>query len=81
MSNELLHNSARVLEFDSLRELLRGYASSPLGQRKIAALARYASQQHRRYSDPDYIRNLARMHGINVNRDYAEVFQVYRVVA
>ena len=39
MSGELLHNSARVLEFDSLRELLRGYASSPLGQRKIAALA------------------------------------------
>jgi DNA mismatch repair protein MutS2 len=39
MAGELLHNSARVLEFDSLRELLRGYASSPLGQRKIAALA------------------------------------------
>jgi DNA mismatch repair protein MutS2 len=39
MSGELLHNSAHVLEFDSLRELLRGYASSPLGQRKIAALA------------------------------------------
>src|SRR5882724_3854723 len=39
MPGELLHNSARVLEFDSLRELLRGCASSPLGQRKIAALA------------------------------------------
>jgi DNA mismatch repair protein MutS2 len=39
MSGELLHNSARVLEFDSLRELLRGYASSPLGQRRITALA------------------------------------------
>jgi DNA mismatch repair protein MutS2 len=35
----LLHNSARVLEFDSLRDLLRGYASSPLGQARIAALA------------------------------------------
>jgi DNA mismatch repair protein MutS2 len=31
--------SARVLEFDSMRDLLRGYASSPLGQRLIAALA------------------------------------------
>lgn len=50
-------------------------------ERKIAALAKYASQQHRRYSDPEYIRNLARTNGINVNRDYAEVFQVYRVVA
>ena len=39
MSNELLHNSARVLEFDSLRELLRGYCSSPLGQARVAALA------------------------------------------
>jgi hypothetical protein len=25
--------------------------------------------------------NLARLHGVNVNREYAEVFQVYRVVA
>jgi DNA mismatch repair protein MutS2 len=39
MSEPLLHNSARVLEFDALRELLRGYASSPLGQSKITALA------------------------------------------
>jgi len=30
--------SARVLEFDSLRDLLRGYASSPLGQGLIARL-------------------------------------------
>jgi DNA mismatch repair protein MutS2 len=38
MSQPLIHNSARVLEFDALRELLRGYASSPLGQAKIAGL-------------------------------------------
>ena len=50
-------------------------------ERKVAALARYASQQHRRYADPEYIWNVARTHGINVNREYAEVFQVYRVVA
>jgi N-acetylglucosamine malate deacetylase 1 len=47
---------------------------------KIAALRHYESQQHRRYSDPEYIQNVARTHGINVNREYAEVFQVYRVV-
>lgn len=35
----LTHSSARVLEFESLRELLRGYASSPLGQGRIARLA------------------------------------------
>ena len=49
-------------------------------ERKAAALERYASQQHRRYADPEYVWNLARTHGINVNRDYAEVFQVYRAV-
>jgi DNA mismatch repair protein MutS2 len=36
---DLIHSSARVLEFESLRELLRGYTSSPLGQERIAALA------------------------------------------
>ena len=50
-------------------------------ERKVRALARYESQQHRRYSDPEYIWNVARTHGINVNREYAEVFEVYRVVA
>jgi LmbE family N-acetylglucosaminyl deacetylase len=50
-------------------------------EKKISALAKYASQQHRRYSDSEYIRNVARTHGINVNREFAEVFEVYRVVA
>src|SRR5215469_8634629 len=35
----LTHSSARVLEFHALRELLRGYASSPLGKQRIADLA------------------------------------------
>jgi len=39
MPRALTHTSARVLEFDSLLDLLRGYASSPLGQAGIAALA------------------------------------------
>jgi len=49
-------------------------------ERKVASLAKYASQQHRRYADSEYIWNLARTHGMNVNREFAEVFQVYRVV-
>ena len=40
-----------------------------------------APQQHRRYADPEYVRNLARVHGVNVNRELAECFQVYRIVA
>lgn len=38
MPQTLSHTSTRVLEFDLLRDLLRGYAASPLGQRLIAAL-------------------------------------------
>jgi LmbE family N-acetylglucosaminyl deacetylase len=50
-------------------------------ERKVAALSAYASQQHRRYANADYVWSLARTHGTNVNHDFAEVFQVYRVVA
>jgi LmbE family N-acetylglucosaminyl deacetylase len=50
-------------------------------ERKTEALTKYASQQHRRYADAEYVRSLARTHGINVNREYAEVFQVYRLIA
>jgi N-acetylglucosamine malate deacetylase 1 len=49
-------------------------------EKKVAACERYASQQHRRYANAEYIWNLARTHGINVNREWAECFQVYRVV-
>jgi DNA mismatch repair protein MutS2 len=35
----LSHSSARVLEFDSLLELLRGYAQSPVGQSRVLRLA------------------------------------------
>lgn len=50
-------------------------------ERKVAAVSRYASQQHRRYANEEYVWNLARVHGTNVSRAYAEVFQVYRIVA
>jgi LmbE family N-acetylglucosaminyl deacetylase len=50
-------------------------------ERKVAALEKYASQQHRRYANAEYVWNVARTHGINVNREYAEVFQVYRLVS
>jgi DNA mismatch repair protein MutS2 len=45
MQSSLLHSSARVLEFESLRALLRGYASSPLGQGRIAALSPSVDRQ------------------------------------
>jgi DNA mismatch repair protein MutS2 len=36
--NPVTHASSRLLEFETLRDLLAGYASSPLGQRRIAEL-------------------------------------------
>jgi LmbE family N-acetylglucosaminyl deacetylase len=50
-------------------------------ERKAAALACYASQQHRNYANPDYVWNLARTRGIDVGRALAEVFEVYRIVS
>jgi DNA mismatch repair protein MutS2 len=38
MAVPLLHNSARVLEFDRLREFLRGYCQSELGRARVEAL-------------------------------------------
>src|ERR1700733_4328114 len=34
----VIHSSARLLEFEILRDLLAGYASSPLGKRRVAEL-------------------------------------------
>jgi LmbE family N-acetylglucosaminyl deacetylase len=53
----------------------------PHMERKVEALACYASQQHRNYANPEHIWTRARTHGINIGREYAEVFEVYRVVA
>ncbi|MFZ0734570.1 MAG: endonuclease MutS2 [Candidatus Sulfotelmatobacter sp.] len=39
MPSPLQYTSARVLEFEALRELLRGYASSPSGQSRVTALS------------------------------------------
>ena len=47
-------------------------------ERKVAALACYASQGHRNYVREDYIRNLALTRGIDVGCELAEVFEVYR---
>jgi N-acetylglucosamine malate deacetylase 1 len=46
--------------------------------RKVAALRRYESQQHRNYANEEYIRNVARTRGIESGRELAEVFEVYR---
>ena len=47
-------------------------------EKKVEALACYASQGHRNYLNEDYIRNVALTRGINIGCEYAEVFEVYR---
>lgn len=49
-------------------------------EQKVSALVQYRSQQHRNYANPEYIRNLARTRAIDIGREFAEVFEVYRVV-
>ena len=47
-------------------------------QAKVRALQCYESQKHRNYANEDYIWNLARTRGIDINRPFAEVFELYR---
>jgi LmbE family N-acetylglucosaminyl deacetylase len=47
---------------------------------KVRALGCYRSQQHRNYANEEYIRNLARTHGIEIGQAYAECFEVVRWV-
>jgi LmbE family N-acetylglucosaminyl deacetylase len=48
---------------------------------KVRALSCYRSQQHRNYANEEYIRNLARTHGIEIGRGHAECFEVVRWVS
>lgn len=65
MPSALIHSSARVLEFESLLDLIRGYGCSPLGQERAAALApsldrRWIENQHQLTSE---IREFRRVGG------------------
>lgn len=48
---------------------------------KVAHAACYASQQDRPYMNPDFLRGLARVRGVQVNRPAAEAFEVIRMLA
>lgn len=54
----------------------------PLTEEEVAtksrALAAYKSQAHRPYANEEFIRSLARTRGVQVDRQYAEVFEVIR---
>ena len=45
---------------------------------KIAAVERYISQHGRVYASGEYIRSLSTCHGVQIGREYAEVFETER---
>jgi LmbE family N-acetylglucosaminyl deacetylase len=47
---------------------------------KIRALGCYRSQQHKSYANADFIKSLARVRGVQIGSEYAEVFEVIRTV-
>jgi LmbE family N-acetylglucosaminyl deacetylase len=63
----------------------RHAAFVPLEERhmdlKIAHAAAYVSQQNRPYMNPDFLRGLALVRGVQINRSAAEAFEVIRMVA
>lgn len=49
--------------------------------RKVEALRCYASQEFRRYASEDFIRGLATVRGAQCNGDFAEAFEMIRLIA
>ena len=49
-------------------------------QTKIRALKKYKSQMHRPYANEEFIRSLARTRGVQIGQQYAEVFEVIRLI-
>ena len=46
--------------------------------KKIESLKAYESQAGKNYMNPDFIRSLAKVRGVQANSSYAEAFEIYR---
>jgi LmbE family N-acetylglucosaminyl deacetylase len=55
--------------------------SKAMLSKKIEALKTYASQSHRNYMQEDFIRSLASVRGVQCNSEYAEAFEVYKIIS
>lgn len=49
--------------------------------KKANALKAYQSQSHRNYMQEDFIMSLAKVRGVQSNNEYAEAFEVYRLIS
>ncbi len=50
-------------------------------EQKLTALSRYASQKHRRYMNAKFISSLARVRGVQAETEFAEAFEIYRMIS
>ena len=48
--------------------------------KKVAAIAAYASQAHRNYMTEDFVRSLAKVRGVQCGGELAEAFEVYKFI-
>ncbi|MEO7988838.1 MAG: PIG-L deacetylase family protein [Chryseolinea sp.] len=49
-------------------------------EKKCQALKEYKSQQHRDYISEEFVRSLAKTRGVQIGSDYAEAFEVIRLI-
>ena len=49
--------------------------------KKAEALKEYKSQTHRNYMQEDFTRSLAKVRGVQANAEYAEAFEVYKIIS
>jgi DNA mismatch repair protein MutS2 len=84
MPPEMTHTSARLLEFDFLRELLRGYAASDLGRARVQALApstelRWIQSQHQMTSEVREFRRAGGSFNFSGLIDIAKILEKSRI--
>jgi N-acetylglucosamine malate deacetylase 1 len=48
--------------------------------KKVEALRAYQSQSHRNYMQEDFTRSLAKVRGVQANAQYAEAFEIYKLL-
>jgi LmbE family N-acetylglucosaminyl deacetylase len=49
--------------------------------KKVKAINAYKSQSHRNYMQEDFIRSVAKVRGVQCNSEYAEAFEVYKLIS
>ena len=50
-------------------------------QKKVQSIGAYHSQSHRNYMQEDFIRSLAKVRAVQCGSEYAEAFEVYKMIS